>query len=221
MAEDPPHSAGKPVPPPPDVATSPPPAPPAPPEPPGPASSEPPLKIGGGAASGASAAPVAKDAPGADASIGNRIVAGLLDFLIAFGINVVVSIVLNFLPVPGFIRQLGGFVGLAYLLVRDSLPFLDGQSVGKKALKIRAVTLDGQPLTGNWNPGLLRNVLLLIPFFGALVELIVLLTRQDKPAPLQRLGDEWAKTRVINVDPAAASDTASSPPPAPPEGGGQ
>ncbi|RMG58345.1 MAG: RDD family protein [Bacteroidetes bacterium] len=117
------------------------------------------------------------------ATEGQRIGAYLIDILMVM----VVSIV----PI------VGGLVGLAYMLTRDSLPFLDGQSVGKKVLKIRAVTEDGGTLANNWGPGLIRNVVLLIPFFP-LVELIVLFTNADN----RRLGDQWGKTKVI-VDPGA------------------
>ena len=85
---------------------------------------------------------------------------------------------------------------MAYMLTRDSLPFLDGQSLGKKALGIRAVTANGASLAGNWNPGLLRNVLLLVPFFP-LVELIILFTKKGSPEGLVRLGDQIAKTKVV------------------------
>lgn len=111
---------------------------------------------------------------------GNRIVAYLIDCL--------VTIPIYFIPI------LGVFVGIAYLLTRDSLPFLDGQSIGKKAMGLRAVTEDGQPLTNNWGPGIIRNIVLLIPFFP-LVELIVLLSNNTG----LRLGDQWAKTKVISV----------------------
>lgn len=85
---------------------------------------------------------------------------------------------------------------MAYILVRDCLPFLDGQSLGKKIIGLKAVTTDGQSLSGNWNPGLIRNVALLIPLF-ALVELIILLTKKDAPEGLLRLGDQWAGTKVV------------------------
>ena len=78
------------------------------------------------------------------------------------------------------------------------MPFLDGQSIGKKVLKIKAVTEEGATLSGNWNPGLIRNAVLLIPFFP-LVELIIMMTNKDKPGGLRRLGDQWAKTKVINA----------------------
>ncbi len=88
-------------------------------------------------------------------------------------------------------------VAAGYIVFRDALPFLKGQSVGKKAMSLQAVTMEGASLEGNWRPGLLRNVVLAVPLF-ALVELIVLYTRHGSPKPLLRLGDEWANTRVIN-----------------------
>jgi uncharacterized RDD family membrane protein YckC len=116
----------------------------------------------------------------ANASDGNRIVAYLIDAILAS--------VLSFVPYIGIVLVIG------YFLTRDALPFLDGQSVGKKVMKIRAVTEDGAPLTNNWGASIIRNIALIIPLFP-LVELIVLLTNAKK----QRLGDQWAKTRVVAV----------------------
>ncbi|NJR42921.1 MAG: hypothetical protein HC767_09930 [Akkermansiaceae bacterium] len=65
-------------------------------------------------------------------------------------------------------------------------------------MKIRAVTSDGKSLSGNWTPTIIRNVVFMIPCF-AIVELIVLITRQGKPEEGRRLGDDWAKTKVIVV----------------------
>jgi len=116
---------------------------------------------------------------GTPASIGNRILAVLIDGLIAGAVSVV--------PV------IGALVGIAYMLTRDALPFLDGQSIGKKAMKLRAVMAeDNAPLTNNWGASVVRNVVLYIPFF-AIVELIVLSNNAEN----RRLGDQWAKTKVI------------------------
>ncbi|MEZ4829777.1 MAG: RDD family protein [Bacteroidia bacterium] len=112
------------------------------------------------------------------ASQGQRIGAYLIDAIL--------------MGVVGVIPIIGLLVIIAYALLRDSLPFLDGQSIGKKVMKLRAVTEDGQSLSGNWGPGIIRNIVLLIPFFP-IVELIVLLTNQEG----RRLGDQWAKTKVI------------------------
>jgi uncharacterized RDD family membrane protein YckC len=112
------------------------------------------------------------------ATTGNRIVAYLID--------AIVGTILYYIPVIGI------GVAIAYFLTRDALPFLQGQSIGKKVMKIRAVTADGAPLTNNWGATIIRNVVLLIPLFP-LVELFVMMNNPDK----LRLGDQWAKTKVV------------------------
>lgn len=125
------------------------------------------------------------------APFNSRILAALIDVVVAVGLQMSALWIL-----PGFADRIAWLVGIAYIVSRDSLPFLGGQSVGKKAMKLRAVTRDDKPLTGNWEPALIRNGVLIIPFFG-IIELFVLLTREDKPEQGLRLGDEWAKTKVI------------------------
>ncbi len=114
------------------------------------------------------------------ATPGDRILAGLIDW----GVCIPVAVV------PVF----GGLLGMAYLLTKDALPFLGGQSIGKKVMKIRAVTETGESLSGNWGPALLRQVVFFIPFF-VIVELVVLLTGKE----VLRFGDKWAKTKVVKV----------------------
>ncbi|MFN4081986.1 MAG: RDD family protein, partial [Saprospiraceae bacterium] len=84
-----------------------------------------------------------------NASEGNRIVAYLIDALLIGAVSII--------PIIGLIA------GLAYFFTRDALPFLDGQSIGKKAMKIRVVTEDGQHLTNNWGPAIIRSIVFLIP----------------------------------------------------------
>ena len=104
--------------------------------------------------------------------------------LIDIGVGIVISLV----PIVGWL------VTIAYFITRDALPFLDGQSIGKKALKLRAVDANTMaPLTNNWAASAVRNVVLYIPFF-VFVELFVLISNKT-----QRLGDQWAKTKVIKV----------------------
>ncbi len=114
------------------------------------------------------------------ASAGARIGAYLIDLLLVAG--------------AAFIPFLGWIVGIAYLLTRDALPFLDGQSIGKKLIGLRVVDESGAALTGNYGPCVVRNAVLFIPFFP-LVELVVMLTNDGT----LRLGDQWAKTRVVVV----------------------
>jgi len=140
--------------------------------------------------------PPASTAAAAQATLGQRAGACLIDFVIASVAASIVSTMIS--QVSSMLGFLLFFSGIAYILVRDSLPFLDGQSLGKKMLGLRAVTTDGQSLSGNWQPGMLRNVILVIPVMS-LVELIILFTKKDAPEGLLRLGDQWAGTKVIQV----------------------
>lgn len=125
------------------------------------------------------------------APFNTRIIAAVIDLVVAGGVQMALAWIL-----PGFTERLAWLAGIAYLVTRDSLPMLGGQSVGKKAMKLKVVTGDDQALTGNWQTALIRNGVLLIPLF-AFIELYILLTREEKPERGLRLGDEWAKTRVI------------------------
>lgn len=176
---------------PPPNLTPPPPPPPSPLDR-APASSPPPMPSGEPAVkvtirTGDEGVPVA----GSAVPFNTRVVAAVIDMVLASGIAMLLV-----WAVPFFATQIAWLAWIAYILTRDSLPFLGGQSVGKKAMKIRAVTLDGQPLTGNWEKGVLRNAALIIPFFP-LVEIYILLTRETGADRGRRLGDEWAKTKVI------------------------
>lgn len=133
--------------------------------------------------------PAAPPAAGGEASLGQRVGAGLIDILVAIALGYAAARIAG---------GLGYAVQVAYMLTRDSLPFLDGQSIGKKALNLRAVGEDGKSLSGNWNTGLLRNVSMAVPFLP-LVELIIMLANNGKPGGLRRLGDQWAKTKVVTV----------------------
>ncbi|MBK8556488.1 MAG: hypothetical protein IPL65_12315 [Lewinellaceae bacterium] len=61
-------------------------------------------------------------------------------------------------------------------------------------MNIRVVTEDGEPLTNNYGPALIRQIVLYIPFF-VIIELVIMITNPNK----MRLGDQWAKTRVIST----------------------
>ena len=100
----------------------------------------------------------------------------------------VLGIVLSFIASPLYLI---GWAG--YILVRDALPFLDGQSIGKKLLGLRAVTAEGKSLSGDFKSSALRNVPMLI----AIVELVVLIIKKDSPEAGLRLGDQLANTKVI------------------------
>jgi hypothetical protein len=64
-------------------------------------------------------------------------------------------------------------------------------------MNLRAVDAAGNKLTNNWQVSITRNIMLVIPFVGGLIECIVLFMKKNSGAPLRRLGDDWAKTRVV------------------------
>ncbi len=189
MAEEPTQPASH-VPPPPDLPqASPPPAP----------SIAPPI-VGVGSAAGVPPLSGVRITTGADdvdavasnlAPINTRFIAALIDLVVALGVQISARWIL-----PEFAARAAWLLAVGYLVTRDSLAFLGGQSVGKKAMKLRAVTLGDQSLTGNWQAALIRNGVLIIPMF-AFIELFLLLTRENHSGRGLRLGDEWAKTRVI------------------------
>jgi len=119
---------------------------------------------------------------------------------LGFFIDVIVAVTVAFL-----VGAITGSSFLQYLawglvmLTKDSLPILEGQSIGKKIMKTKAVKEDGSSLSGDWVTGATRNILLAIPFAG-LAECFIILTRSGNPETGLRLGDDWAKTKVISVD---------------------
>jgi uncharacterized RDD family membrane protein YckC len=123
-----------------------------------------------------------------------RVMAALIDLAVAIGVSIALTLLL-----PDFADRLAQVAGMAYFVSRDSIPFLRGQGIGKKAMKLKVSTLDEKSLVGNWRAALIRNGILLIPIF-ALVELYILLSRENGVNRGRRLGDEWAKTRVFAAE---------------------
>jgi uncharacterized RDD family membrane protein YckC len=121
------------------------------------------------------------------ATPGQRIIAYLIDVFLPY----IPIIILGFIHVS--LAMIGYLAMLGYLFMRDALPFLNGQSIGKKLMKIRVVMQEtGEPITGNYGASAMRMVPFLIPFFG-IVEAYFLFTKPDH----RRFGDEWGKTTVV------------------------
>lgn len=135
------------------------------------------------------------------AGLGIRIAAGLIDFVILFGISFILAMItggtsasggsvgfsLNGLPaVLSFVIQWGYLIGLEGT---------QGATVGKMVTGIKVIREDGQPL--DWNAAILRNVLRIvdaIPYCIPYVTGMILIGTSDKQ---QRLGDRVAKTVVV------------------------
>ncbi|BCX49768.1 RDD domain-containing protein [Haloferula helveola] len=130
---------------------------------------------------------------GSIAPLNSRLLAGLIDGFVASGLYWLATMIL-----PGALEKVGWLVFAGYWIVRDSLPFMKGQSVGKMAMKLKVEKADGGDIVKDWESALIRNAALLIPIFG-LVEAIILISRDSKPEKGLRLGDEWAKTKVVTA----------------------
>jgi uncharacterized RDD family membrane protein YckC len=123
---------------------------------------------------------------------GQRALAGLIDLIIA---NILNSVLNASFQIDLNLTVGIGFLGSVYLLVRDALPFLDGQSIGKKIMKIRAIELKtGNSLKNNWAISALRSVSLIIPIFNIIDFFMVF------SASHQRFGDKWGQTIVVKEE---------------------
>ena len=129
----------------------------------------------------------------AKAEVGTRLIAALIDAVLQW--------------VVGLIPIVGGLIGAAYMLLRDGLP--DGQSLGKKVMKLRVVTLDGKK--ADYAASCKRNVIFAIPsiitiipivgwiiggILGVVVAVVEIVGVFNDPKG-RRLGDKWANTQVI------------------------
>jgi uncharacterized RDD family membrane protein YckC len=154
-------------------------------------------------------------------SLGNRIVAAILDNLILFAYMGAVGGLAVWLggrltiysPVLWVAGLLMGIPYVFYNLACEV--FLNGQSLGKKAMNLRVMRLDGTaPRLGDYFlRWLLRIVDTSLPGIGGLVAIITIAVSGKG----QRLGDMAAGTTVISLKPRAeALGTLTTP--LPPEG---
>ncbi|MFL5727938.1 MAG: RDD family protein [Cytophagaceae bacterium] len=127
--------------------------------------------------------PSYKDFPKADPV--QRLSAGIIDLVIV-GVS---GTTLSFLPFSSYYTNP---LLLAYFLLRDSLPVLQGKSIGKTLIGLRVVReIDGSGITNDYGLGIVRNVLFMIPLAG-FIDAFMIFSQAG-----QRFGDRWAKTIVI------------------------
>ena len=131
------------------------------------------------------------------AGVASRVFAGMLDLLISAGIIFVGMMVLGLMRLPDsstklFVALLIALVMMGYPLISETL--MRGRTIGKRALGLRAVTVEGAPIR-------LRHALLrmmgglvdrFLPPLGVTGMLFVLGTSRH-----QRVGDLLAGTIVI------------------------
>jgi len=143
-------------------------------------------------------------------SLGNRIVAAILDNIILFAYAAAMFGLAVWLSGNRFghsmvtIWVLGLLIGIPYVFYNLACEvLLNGQSLGKKAMNLRVVRLDGTaPRLGDYFlRWLLRIVDTSLPGLGPLVGIIVIAAGGKG----QRLGDMAAGTTVISLKPRSGS----------------
>ena len=134
---------------------------------------------------------------------GVRVEADIGSRLLGYLIDLAIGLPLGFMAGVPFLGIIAAPLFCGYWLSRDS--FFNGQSIGKRALKIRVVRLDGGPV--GWGQSALRNlmylwgILMMIPvvgdtaigFLGACATIdaiMVLISRR-------RVGDYLAGTMIV------------------------
>lgn len=138
------------------------------------------------------------------ASLGERLVAWLIDALIFLAYFIAISFFLNFSNLDRFINRnpwLSVFILVPFVfynLVCDI--WLNGQTVGKRVMKVKVISLNGTQ--ASFGQYLLRWLFRLVDIFlsNGLVAFICIAVSEKK----QRLGDIVAGTTVIKTEPRTA-----------------
>jgi len=109
--------------------------------------------------------------------LSERLMAGLVD--------IVIAVLLSLFP------KIGWMFGVIYLLAKDSLSFLNGQSFGKKIFNLRTIALPHYASLSGWpEKSIIRGLVQVIPVLN-IIDLYYLITKKV------RIADKWAETRVI------------------------
>ena len=126
-----------------------------------------------------------------------RFIARLLDRLFAGFLGIICYLFFNLFDnsaIEGVGILIGIFLALVYLLVKDALPFLNGQSLGKKAMSIRVIDNNtASIITNEYGKAISREIIQWIPLLN-LVDAIMVFSSGGR-----RLGDKWADTYVVEV----------------------
>src|SRR6476620_8574599 len=136
------------------------------------------------------------------ASLGERIVASIIDLVILVGYIILMGMFTNFSD------ELNYKYGWVYLFLFLPVTFysllcetlLDGQSVGKKVMGIKVISLNGNP--ASFGQYLIRWLFRLVDLWiGSFVLAVILIAVSEKH---QRIGDIVAGTAVVRTRPRMA-----------------
>lgn len=134
----------------------------------------------------------------ATASVGERILAFIIDFAILFAYYIVMAMFVSMIDFADYWSQ-AGFIGtlmlpmMFYTLILEN--FLGGQTLGKKVVKIKVVKIDG--FEAGFQDYFVRWVLRLIDIFASTGAVAIVSTVMSSKT--QRLGDMAAGTAVISL----------------------
>lgn len=127
------------------------------------------------------------------AGVGTRIVAYLLDSLFLFALYILTLLFVFQTNLGPFVIFVMLGIGWLYFLLFEI--FTDGQTAGKRIMKIKVVRTDGsKPSIGNY---LLRWIMIPLEFgigSGAIALISIIITQKG-----QRLGDLLAGTTVVRI----------------------
>ena len=138
------------------------------------------------------------------ASVGDRILAQLIDLLVKIAYVIVVIVIINLFDLERYLDKMDqwsvmgvfSLIGLPYMfytLVQESL--WEGQTIGKKLMKMKVIKLDGyQASFGDY---LIRWMFRIIEISigSGIIGLIAIISSKNS----QRLGDMAAGTAVITL----------------------
>jgi len=109
-----------------------------------------------------------------------------IERLASAGLDVFIASGLILFPLAGWLLSIG------YILMRDSLPFLQGQSLGKHFFGLRVVQQSNlKPITRRYKTSMIRGGVMLVPGLNLYDAYIYFTTGS-------RVADQWAKTLVIS-----------------------
>jgi len=129
------------------------------------------------------------------ASLGDRILAGIIDILILFSYIIAILYFSNKLNINSTLYYLIAFIPYAFYHLLSEI-LLNGQSVGKKARKIKVTRLDGsEPTVGNYILRWILRPIDSLPFAYGIA--IIAISANGKG---QRLGDLAAGTTVVSLE---------------------
>ncbi len=134
------------------------------------------------------------------ASLGDRGIAALIDYgvLIAYILTIgVVAYLANQLDVDGDWLLIPLLILYLVIIFYDLLceTLMDGQSVGKKVMKIKVIKLDGTPPSfGSYFMRWILRIIDIVLFSPAVAILVILINGKG-----QRLGDIAANTTVVKL----------------------